>query len=197
MLEEIELRQIFLHELGGERPLSMLTRDRVTVAVTTSWGGRAPATWNRQVATVRSFLGFCQGRRWLAEGIAIDLERRPEPADSTKAIPLAELERLWRRKDVKVREKALWLLHETAARASEAFDQRRGPRAAGAVTGHVQHQVQHGRDGQADRGPTDHIQRVVRLQIHSGDRVQGGQHECHHRPSAAGAPGPAGQRWRR
>ena len=82
MVEEIELRQIFLHELSGERPLSMLTRDRVTVAVTTSWGGRAPATWNRQVATVRSFLGFCQGRRWLAEGIAIDLERRPEPSDS-------------------------------------------------------------------------------------------------------------------
>jgi hypothetical protein len=41
-------------------------------------------------------------------------------------------------------------------------DQRRGPRAAGAVTGHVQQQIQHGRDGQADRGPTDHIQRVVR-----------------------------------
>jgi hypothetical protein len=34
---------------------------------------------------------------------------------------LAELERLWRRKDVKVREKALWLLHGTAARASEAL----------------------------------------------------------------------------
>ena len=122
MVEEIELRQIFLHELSGERPLSMLTRDGVTVAVTTAWGGRAPATWNRHVATIRSFLGFCQGRRWLAEGIAIDLERRPEPADSTKAIPLAELERLWRREDVKVREKALWrLLHETAARASEAL----------------------------------------------------------------------------
>jgi len=72
----------------------MLTRDGVTVAVTTAWGGQAPATWNRHVATVRSFLGFCQGRRWLAEGIAIDLERRPEPADSPKAIPLAELERL-------------------------------------------------------------------------------------------------------
>ena len=68
MLEEIELRQIFLHELSGERPLSMLTRDGVTVAVTTAWGGQAPATWNRHVATVRSFLGFCQGRRWLAEG---------------------------------------------------------------------------------------------------------------------------------
>jgi hypothetical protein len=31
-----------------------------------------------------------------------------------------------------------------------------------AVTGHIQHQVQRGRDRQADRRPTDHIQRVVR-----------------------------------
>jgi hypothetical protein len=66
--------------------------------------------------------GFCQRRRWLLEDLAIDLERRPEPADRTKAIPLAELERLWRREHVGVREKALWrLLYETAARASEAY----------------------------------------------------------------------------
>ena len=35
-----------------------------------------------------------------------------------------------------------------------------GP-ATSAVTGDVQHQVQGGHDGQADRGPADHIQRVV------------------------------------
>ena len=90
--------------------------------MTTAWGGRAPATWNRQVATVRSFLAFCRRRRWLVEDLSVDLERRPEPADRTKAIPLPELERLWRREDVGVREKALWrLLYETAARASEAL----------------------------------------------------------------------------
>jgi integrase/recombinase XerD len=73
------------------------------------------------VATVRSFLAFCRRRRWLVEDLTVDLECRPEPADRTKAIPFPELERLWRRKDVAVREKALWrLLYETAARASEA-----------------------------------------------------------------------------
>jgi site-specific recombinase XerD len=111
-----------VRELGSDQPLSTLTVEAITVAVTTTWGGRAPATWNRQVATVRSFLAFCQRRRWLAEDLTVDLERRPEPADRTKAIPLAELERLWRREDVGVREKALWrLLYETAARASEAL----------------------------------------------------------------------------
>jgi len=111
-----------VRELGSDRPLSTLTVEAVTVAVTTAWGGRAPATWNRQVATVRSLLAFCRRRRWLAEDLAVDLERRPEPADSTKAIPLPQLERLWRREDVGLREKALWrLLYETAARASEAL----------------------------------------------------------------------------
>jgi integrase len=112
----------FERELGPDQPLATLTADQVTAAVTAAWAGRAPATWNRQVATIRSFLRFCRRRRWLIEDLAVDLERRAEPADRTKAIPLAELERLWRGEDVGVREKALWrLLYETAARASEAL----------------------------------------------------------------------------
>src|SRR5215207_1079112 len=111
-----------MRELGCDRPLSTLTVEAVTAAVMTAWGGRAPATWNRHVATLRSFLGFCQRRRWLAEDLAVDLERQPEPADRTRAIPLCQLERLWRREDIGLREKALWrLLYETAARASEAL----------------------------------------------------------------------------
>jgi hypothetical protein len=46
-----------VRKLGGQGPLSTLTVEAVTVAVTTTWGGRAPATWNRHVATVHSFLG--------------------------------------------------------------------------------------------------------------------------------------------
>lgn len=55
-----------VHELG-DRPLSALTAEAVTLAVTTAWGARVPATWNRHVATVRSFLGFCRRRQWLGE----------------------------------------------------------------------------------------------------------------------------------
>jgi len=91
--------------------------EAVTLAVAAAWGGRAPATWNRHVATVRSFLGFCRRRRWLGDDLASDLERRPEPVDRTKAIPLPELERLWRRDTIGVRDKTLWrFLYETAAR---------------------------------------------------------------------------------
>ena len=50
------------------------------------------------------------------------LERRREPIDRTKAIPYAQLERLWRRDDVAVREKALWrLLYETPLAPGGAF----------------------------------------------------------------------------
>jgi Tn3 transposase DDE domain/Phage integrase family len=50
------------------------------------------------------------------------LARRREPADWTRAIPFVQLERLWRRDDVAVREKVLWrLLYETAARAGEVL----------------------------------------------------------------------------
>jgi integrase len=40
----------------------------------------------------------------------------------TRSIPYTQLDRLWRRDDVAVREKALWrLLYETAARAQEVL----------------------------------------------------------------------------
>jgi integrase len=85
-----------------------------------AWEGCAPATWNRHVATARSFVAFCQRQGWLDADATVRVDRRREPADRSRAIPYAQLERLWRRDDVAVREKALWrLLYETAARASE------------------------------------------------------------------------------
>jgi len=74
-----------VHELGGDRPLSALTVEAVTLAVAAAWGGRAPATWNRHVATVRSFLGFCRRRRWLGEDLAAtnrSTAPRPSPCPS-------------------------------------------------------------------------------------------------------------------
>jgi integrase len=111
-----------VHALGAHRQLATLTADEFEAAVTTAWGGCAPATWNRHVATVRSFLGFCRRRGWLTEGLAGRLDRRREPTDRTKAIPLTDLERLWRRDDIALREKAFWrLCYETAGRASEVL----------------------------------------------------------------------------
>src|SRR5438552_18913702 len=85
-------------------------------------GHCAPAIWNRHVATVRSFIAFCRRHGWLAEDAAGGLDRRREPADRTRAIPRAALERLWRREDASVRERAFCrLCYETAGRAPEVL----------------------------------------------------------------------------
>ena len=76
-----------VHELGGDRPLSALTVEAVTLAVTAAWGDRAPATWNRHVATVRSFLGFCRRRRWLGEDLAGDMSAAPNPSTAPRPSP--------------------------------------------------------------------------------------------------------------
>jgi integrase len=76
----------------------------------------APATWNRHAATVRSFLRYAARHRLLPE-LDVALDRRREPADRTRALPKAALERLWARRDIPLSDKALWrLLYETAAR---------------------------------------------------------------------------------
>jgi integrase len=104
--------------LGRDQPPATITTDQVTAA----WDGCAPATWNRHVATVRSFTSYCRRRRWLTDDLTADLDRRVEPADRTKAIPLPQLEQLWRLDGIAVREKTLWrFLYETAGRATEAL----------------------------------------------------------------------------
>ena len=108
--------------LGADRPLARVGARELERAAGEAWGALAPATWNRHVATLRSFTGYCRRRGWLDAPLADGLQRRREPADRTRAIPYAQLERLWHRDDVAVREKALWrLLYETAARAQEAL----------------------------------------------------------------------------
>lgn len=107
-------------QLGPDRPLQRVSGRELEQAVIEAWGGCAPATWNRHIATLRSFSAFCTRQGWVSEPLADTLARRREPADRTRAIPFVQLDRLWRRDDVAVREKALWrLLYETAARAGE------------------------------------------------------------------------------
>ena len=106
----------------GALPLSAINGPNLEALTTATWGGCAPATWNRHVATLRSFTAFARRKGWLAEDPAGVLERRTELADRTKAITAASLARLFRREDVALREKCLWrLLYETAARAEEVL----------------------------------------------------------------------------
>jgi integrase len=106
----------------GDVPLSALDGRALDSLTAGAWGACAAATWNRHVATLRSFTAFARRKGWLAQDPAAVLERRSEPADRTKAIAASSLARLFRREDVAIREKCLWrLLYETAARAEEVL----------------------------------------------------------------------------
>ena len=110
-----------LGALGSEMPIAELDPVQVRDVLEQRWGKAAPATWNRQVATLRSFLSYCRRRSWVADA-RLEAKRRREHEDRTRSIPAVELERLWRRQDLALRDKALWrLLYE--ARYSRACPQ--------------------------------------------------------------------------
>lgn len=110
----------FTHGAGEERALEDLRPPTVA-----SWFAErdqdvAPVTWNRELATLRSAVGWWAKQNWLGADPTVTIERRPEHPDRTRALTRRQVESLWYRPDVGLREKALWrLLYETAARANE------------------------------------------------------------------------------
>jgi integrase/recombinase XerD len=111
--------EAFAAAVGAARPLGDLDAGDVQAFLDAS-RQLAARTYNRKLATVGSFLGWCQAQGWVAAMPAAGSRRRV-PADDTRVIPRAELERLWRR-SLDLRDKTLWrLLYETAARAGEVL----------------------------------------------------------------------------
>ena len=102
--------------------LGELTGAGLGRAVGLAYPSASPATWNRVVATIRSFLTFSRRQGWIATDLAAGLERRHVVEDHTRALAREELDRLFARRDVDVRDRALWrLLYETGARAEEVL----------------------------------------------------------------------------
>ena len=81
-------------ELGRDRPLATIADEDLDGAASRLWGGLAPRTWNRHLATVGSFLAWCRRHGWAAGNLTLRDDRRPTGEDDTRAIPLPELERL-------------------------------------------------------------------------------------------------------
>ncbi|MGI8757486.1 MAG: tyrosine-type recombinase/integrase [Acidimicrobiales bacterium] len=125
-------RRVYAHTLGAMAeyvgpglPITMVTGDMVRDHLGQRYATVTPATFNRQVATLRSFFAWASRQRLVAEDPTEALERRKErrtarQAEGQRAIAYGDLEALWGRKDIALREKLLWrLAYETAARASE------------------------------------------------------------------------------
>ncbi|MFE2871901.1 tyrosine-type recombinase/integrase [Embleya sp. NPDC059259] len=78
-------------------------------------------TVNRELSIARKAIGWWQVHGWITSDPALGIERRPAPADRTRALARSQMAALWRL-DVPLRDKTLWkLLYESAARADEAL----------------------------------------------------------------------------
>ncbi|WP_271217607.1 hypothetical protein [Streptosporangium carneum] len=87
------------------RHLADVAGTEISDALTTLWGGCAPATWNRNRAAAFSWLTWCAAKkRWAAPAVPADAERRRENVDHTKAVPKTKLERLLSRCDIPLRD---------------------------------------------------------------------------------------------
>lgn len=111
---------------GSDAPLVTLGDPDVAGAVaawfTDRWGAAAPATFNRNLDTLRSAVRYWVEQGWLAADPTSGLRRRRRAVDRTRALSRAEIDELLARGDVALREKVLWrMLYETAARANEVL----------------------------------------------------------------------------
>ena len=106
----------------GSLPMAELARGDLERAVVAAYGDVAPATWNRVVATVRSFVAYTARMGWVEADLATGLERRRVIEDHDRALSREQVERILTRRESPVRDRALWrLLYETAARANEVL----------------------------------------------------------------------------
>jgi site-specific recombinase XerD len=67
------------------------------------YAATAPATWNRELATLRAAVGWWRRRGWLAGDPTSDLERRRDQVDRTRALTRGQLNGLFARGDLSLR----------------------------------------------------------------------------------------------
>ncbi len=105
--------------------LNGLTTRQVAEALHAAYPAASPNSWNRHVATLRSFAAFAARHGWIehTEDLTRALERRRAPEDHSKALGQRDLDRLLTSRDASVRDRCLWrMLYESAARATEVLN---------------------------------------------------------------------------
>lgn len=108
--------------IGPLTRLATVTQMDVVRAAMDAYPSVSPNTWNRVVATVRSFGAYAGRSGWTDVNFGGALERRRAPEDRSRALAHSEVERLLALRSAGVRDRALWrLLYETAARAEEVL----------------------------------------------------------------------------
>jgi len=107
--------------LSAKTPLAEITGEDLGGFLADHYGMAAPSTWNLNRAALRSFFAFCSRQGFLGADPSAGLERRVVRTNpDTRVIPAHQLDALWRRDDIALREKTFWrLAYDTAARADE------------------------------------------------------------------------------
>ncbi len=100
----------FAHGVGVESVLADLEATALSDWFAERYRQATPATWNRELATLRSAVAWWTEQGWLDIDPTATLKRRREHPDRTRALTRRQIESLWRRTDVGIREKTLWRL---------------------------------------------------------------------------------------
>jgi len=72
--------------IGPHRELRDVGKIEAADALTELWGTAVPGTWNQRRATIASFFPWCRKNRIPALYLPESAERRPDPADETRAL---------------------------------------------------------------------------------------------------------------
>ena len=117
--------EALLDDLGADVALERISRARLEAHLRDRYGDTAPATYNRNLATIGSLFAWAVDVDHLAVSPAAKLRRR-KPRRSraqelqANAIAFDDLQALWRSPDHRLRDRAFWALaYSTAARADE------------------------------------------------------------------------------
>lgn len=111
-----------LEYCGPKLSVAALTSEQLRDFLDSRWASASPKTYNARVATLQSLIRYCRRQGWLTTDLTAPLERHRVPRDESRAIVYEDIEALWLREDIALREKLLWhLLYATAARASEVL----------------------------------------------------------------------------
>ena len=111
-----------VEDLGPTLPVSELTAAGIQRVMQKRLSLASPRTWNARIAALQSLVRYCQRQGWLDVDPTAPLERHRVPRHESRAIPFDELDALWSRADVALREKLFWrCLYSTAARATEVL----------------------------------------------------------------------------
>jgi integrase len=106
----------------GNPDVATVSGDELTDAFSALWPNASAPTWNRSVATVRSFFTFAARHGWVTKDPTLILERRREVVDHNRALSRAQIDAITTSRQLSVRDRCLFrMLYETAARAEEVL----------------------------------------------------------------------------